>query len=70
LKKEFAERYDVEYIRETIAHCKKYNIRAEDRMLVVPVPFSTEGAKMLQHSFKIEIVSMSFILQIDKNTSN
>jgi hypothetical protein len=50
LKKEFEERYDIEYIRETIAHCKKYNIRVEDRMLVVPIPFSTEGAKMLQHT--------------------
>jgi hypothetical protein len=33
-----------------IADCKKYNLHLEDRMIVVPVPFSVEGAKMLQHA--------------------
>jgi hypothetical protein len=50
LKKEFGERYNEEYIRETIAHCKKYNLHIEGRMLVIPVPFSIEGAQMLQHT--------------------
>jgi hypothetical protein len=28
-----------------MAHCKKYNyLDKEDRMMLVPVPFSTEGA--------------------------
>jgi hypothetical protein len=33
-----------------IAYCKKYNLHLEDRMIVVPVPFSVEGAHMLQHA--------------------
>jgi hypothetical protein len=31
-------------------YCKKYNLDIEDRMIVVPVPFSVEGAKMLKHA--------------------
>jgi hypothetical protein len=50
LKKEFGERYDEQYIRETIAYAKKYNLHVEDQMFIVPVPFSIEGAKMLQHA--------------------
>jgi hypothetical protein len=30
--------------------CRKYNLHIEDRMTIVPVPFSIEGAKMLQHA--------------------
>ena len=33
-----------------IADCKKYNLHLEDRMIIVPVPFSVEGAHMLQHA--------------------
>jgi hypothetical protein len=50
LKREFEERYDIQYIKDTIAECKKLNTHIEDRMIVVPVPFSVEGAKMLQHA--------------------
>ena len=50
LKREFEERYDQQFIRDTIAEYKKFNIHIEDRMIVVPVPFSIEGAKMLQHA--------------------
>jgi hypothetical protein len=50
LKREFEERYDQQYIRDMIAECKKFNTRIEDRMIVVPVPFSIDGAKMLQHA--------------------
>ena len=35
---------------EKIAYAKKYNLHVEDHMLVVPVTFSIEGAKMLQHT--------------------
>ena len=28
----------------------KYNLHIEDQMFIVPVPFSIEGAKMLQHT--------------------
>ena len=50
LKREFDERYDNQYIRDTIAECKKFNTHIENRMIVVPVPFSVEGAHMLQHA--------------------
>jgi hypothetical protein len=50
LKREFEERYDIQYIKDTMAECRKLNTHIEDRMIVVPVPFSVEGAKMLQHA--------------------
>jgi hypothetical protein len=50
LKKEFDERFDEQYIRDLFAYCRKYNVHIEDKMFVVPVPFSVEGAKMLQHT--------------------
>ena len=50
LKREFDEPHDNNYVREQFAFCKKYNLHIEDRMIVVPVPFSVEGAKMLQHA--------------------
>jgi hypothetical protein len=50
LKREFDERYDNQYVRDQFAYCKKYNLHIEDRMIVVPVPFSVEGAHMLQHA--------------------
>lgn len=50
LKKEFDEPFSNEYIRERFAYAKKYNLHVEDQMFIVPVPFSIEGAKMLQHT--------------------
>jgi len=50
LKMEFDERYDNQYVKDQFAFCKKYNLHIEDRMIVVPVPFSVEGAHMLQHA--------------------
>jgi hypothetical protein len=50
LKRELDERYDNQYVRDQFAYCRKYNLHIEDRMIVVPVPFSVEGAKMLQHA--------------------
>jgi hypothetical protein len=50
LKKEFNEPFNEQYIIDTKTYCKKYNLRIEDRMFIVPVPFSIEGAKMLQHT--------------------
>jgi hypothetical protein len=49
LKREFEERFDEQYIRDQFAYCRKHNLHIEDRMFVVPVPFSVEGAKSLQH---------------------
>jgi hypothetical protein len=50
LKREFGENYNDQYVRDQIAECRKYNLHVEDRMFVVPIPFSVEGAKMLQHT--------------------
>jgi hypothetical protein len=50
LKKEFEERFNEQYIREQFAFCRKYNLHIEDRMFIVPVPFSVEAAKSLQHA--------------------
>jgi hypothetical protein len=50
LKREFSEPFNQQYMNGQIADCKKYNLNLEDRMIVVPVPFSIEGAHMLQHA--------------------
>ena len=50
LKREFDENYNDQYVRDQIAECRKYNLHIENRMFIVPVPFSVEGAKMLQHA--------------------
>jgi hypothetical protein len=50
LKRELDEQYDNQYVRDQFAYCKKYNLYFEDRMIVVPVPVSVEGAHMLQHA--------------------
>jgi hypothetical protein len=42
--------FNQQYISNQVAECKKYNLHIEDRMIVVPVPFSVEGAKTLQHA--------------------
>jgi hypothetical protein len=50
LQREFDENYDDKWVKDQIAECRKYNLHVEDRMFIVPVPFSMEGAKMLQHA--------------------
>jgi hypothetical protein len=50
LKREFDEPYDNQYVKDQFAFCKKYHTHIEDRMIVVPVSFSVEGAHMLQHA--------------------
>jgi hypothetical protein len=50
LKREFGEPFNQQYMSSQIADCKKYNLHLEDRMIVVPIPFSVEGAHMLQHA--------------------
>ena len=50
LKREFSEPFNQQYINDQIADCKKFNLHLENRMFVVPVPFSVEGAAMLQHA--------------------
>jgi hypothetical protein len=50
LKKEFKESYNQQYISDQRIECRKSNLRLEDRMIIVPVPFSVEGGHMLQHA--------------------
>jgi hypothetical protein len=50
LKRGYEERYDEQYIHDTINYCKKNNLDIENRMKVIPVPFSTEGSYMLEHA--------------------
>jgi hypothetical protein len=50
LKREFGESTNWQYIRDQIIECKKHNLNIEDRMIVVPVPFSIENGRMLQHA--------------------
>jgi hypothetical protein len=50
LKKEFGEQYNSQYINDQRIECRKYNFHLEDRMIIVPVPFSIEGGHMLQHT--------------------
>jgi hypothetical protein len=50
LKREFNEPFNQQYISNQVAERKKYNLHIEDRMIMVPVPFSIEGAHMLQHA--------------------
>ncbi|CAN5378125.1 hypothetical protein BH18THE2_BH18THE2_25220 [soil metagenome] len=50
LKREFSEPFDQQHIKDRIAYAKKYNLHIEDQMFIVPVPFSIEGHKMLQHA--------------------
>ena len=50
LKKEFGEQYNSQYINDQRIEYRKYNFHLEDRMIIVPVPFSIEGAHMLQHT--------------------
>jgi hypothetical protein len=69
LKKQFEERYDEQWIRDQFAYCRKHNLYIEDRMFVVPVPFSVEGAKMLQYTKALldeREEDDSSLLQIDR----
>jgi hypothetical protein len=50
LKREFNENYNDKWVSDQISECRKYNLHIENRMFVVPVPFSVEGSKMLQHA--------------------
>jgi hypothetical protein len=49
LKQEFKERYGEQYIRDTLAYCRKNNVYPEDRMFIVPKSFALEGKQMLEH---------------------
>lgn len=51
LKREVAdERDNWQYVQEKMAYYKKHKLDINGRMVVVPVPFSTEGKNMLIHT--------------------
>ena len=50
LKRQWKERYDEQYINDKLSWCKKTNSNPANYMTIVPVPFSTQGAQMLQHT--------------------
>ena len=50
LKRQWKERYDEQYINDKLSWCKKTNSNPANYMTIVPVPFSTQGSQMLQHT--------------------
>jgi hypothetical protein len=50
LKKEFNEPHSESYVSEKLAEYKKRNLDPANYMKIIPVPFSTQGSKMLQHA--------------------
>jgi hypothetical protein len=50
LKREFGERYDSKYVFSTLAEYEKNNWDINSIMRIIPVPFSTNHPKMLQHA--------------------
>jgi hypothetical protein len=46
----FNEPHDIKYVRDKLQWCQSVNQSPSGYMRVIPVPFSTEGAKMLQHT--------------------
>jgi len=50
LKREFQESTNWQYIHDQIAECKTYNLHIENQMFVIPMPFSVEGRRMLEHT--------------------
>jgi hypothetical protein len=50
LKRMLNEPHSEQYVFEKLSYYKKNNINPADYMKVIPVPFSTNGAKMLQHT--------------------
>ena len=65
LKREFNERYDKDYVFSTIAEYEKNNWDINSIMRIIPVPFSVNHAKMLQHAKSLVEDSKNLVL-IDK----
>jgi hypothetical protein len=65
LKKELNESYSESYVSEKLAYCKKNNLDPNTYMIVIPVPFSTQGAAMLQH-VKSLVEDKDNLVAIDK----
>lgn len=65
LKKEFDEPYGEKYVSDKLSYYKKHNLDPANYMLIVPVPFSTQGAQMLQHT-KSLLEDPDNLIAIDK----
>lgn len=67
LKRMLNEPYSEQYIFEKLSYYKKNNINSANYMKVIPVPFSTQGAKMLQHA-KSLLEDKDGLIAIDKRS--
>ena len=65
LKQMLNEPHSEQYVFEKLAYYKKNNINPANYMKVIPIPFSTHGAKMLQHT-KSLLEDKDSLIAIDK----
>jgi hypothetical protein len=65
LKKEFGETYSNKYVFDKLAEYEKRNLNPANDMRIIPVPFSTQGAAMLQHA-KSLVENPEGLIAIDK----
>jgi hypothetical protein len=65
LKRMFKEPASEQYVSDKLAYYKKSRINPANYMKVIPVPFSTSGAKMLQHT-KSLLEDKDNLIAIDK----
>lgn len=65
LKRMFKEPYSEQYVFSKLSEYKKNNINPANYMKVIPIPFSTQGAKMLQHT-KSLLEDKDNLIVIDK----
>jgi hypothetical protein len=65
LKRMLNEQNSEQYVFEKLSYYKKNNINPANYMKVIPVPFSTHGARMLQHA-KSLLEDKDNLLAIDK----
>lgn len=65
LKRMLNEPASEQFVFEKLAYYKKNNINSANYMKVIPIPFSTQGAKMLQHT-KSLLEDKDNLIAIDK----
>jgi hypothetical protein len=65
LKRMLNETHAEQYVFDKLAYYKKNNLNPANCMKVIPVPFSTQGAKMLQHT-KSLLEDQDKLIVIDK----
>jgi hypothetical protein len=65
LKRMLNEPHSEQYVFEKLSYYKKNNINPANYMKVIPVPFSTNGARMLQHT-KSLLEDQDNLIAIDK----